>query len=155
MGNQIALRELREQLVFHHVDEKRRLAALEVLLGKLQGGFRGSLGVGGADQAVLTHAVKHPVAAVDGPLRVLVRGVQVGPANQGGEQGRLRQGQALDVLVEVGVRGFSKPVDGKTSALTEVSLVGVELKNLPLAQALLHEQGQEDFLHLARQSLAP
>src|SRR5207253_11475314 len=25
VGNQIALRELREQLVFHHVDEKRRL----------------------------------------------------------------------------------------------------------------------------------
>ena len=99
--------------------------------------------------------MKHPVAAVDGPLRVLVRGVQVGPANQGGEQGRLRQGQALDVLVEVGVRGFSKPVDGKTSALTEIRLVGVEFKNLPLAQALLHEQGQEDLLQLARQSLAP
>lgn len=59
--------------------------------------------------------------------------------------GRVR----LNVLAEVGVRRFAEAVDGKTSPLAEVDLVGIKLEDLLLGQALLHEHSQEGLLQLA------
>ena len=100
------------------------------------------------------HAVEHPVSSVDRLLRILVGRIEVGPTNQTRQQGRLRQGQTSDVLVEVGIRRFAKPVDGKTATLAEVGLIRVKLEDLLLAQALFHQQRQENLLHFAPEGAA-
>ena len=65
----------------------------------------------------------------------------------------LRQVQLLHVFAEVGLRCLAKAVDGKASLLPQWDLVGIELKDLLLVEAVLQLEGDGNLDDLALQAL--
>ena len=50
------------------------------------------------------------------------------------------------ILAKISLRGFAKTTNRKTSAIAEVNIIGIELKNLALRKTLIELGGHEDFL---------
>ena len=79
---------------------------------------------------------------------ILVRRIEIRPANHPRQQGGLRRGQAAHVLVEVGVGRFPKAIDGKPTTLPQIDLIREKLKNLFLIQPLLQQMARKTWFIL-------
>src|SRR5581483_5913999 len=126
---------------------------LHVGRGELERRGLGAIGLLAVDGAGFDHRVQHQVAAIEGAFRVPVRIQIARPLHHAGKQRGFRQSEALQVLVEVGARGFGKAADGERAALAQVHHVGVELKDLLLGELLVELDGDKDFGGLALQGL--
>ena len=104
----------------------------------------------GGDVAVLDHAVDHPVAALDGALRVAERVVVVRRLGQRGEIGRLGERQLVHRLVEIVERRRGDAI----GAEAEEDLVEIELEDLVLGVGLLDAEREDRFLDLAVEASA-
>ncbi len=103
----------------------------------------------GGDVAVLDHLRQHAVARLFGAVEMaLGRGIAVGRANDSREKRRLARADLADVLAEIGLRGFAEAANRKAAAIAEINIVGVELENLLLGEALVELGGHQDFLEL-------
>ena len=93
------------------------------------------------DVAVLDHLRQHAVARLDGALRPPVRdGVAIGRANDARQKRRFAEDDVVNVLVEVGQRAFGEAVNREAAAIAEINLVGVQLEDLLLGEAVLEFQ---------------
>ncbi len=104
-----------------------------------------SLPVGGADVAVLDHAVDHPVPALDRAILMAEGIIVLRRFRQRREIGRLADGQLVDGLVEVVERRGRHAV----GAEAEINLVQVELEDLVLRVGLLDPEREQRLLDLA------
>jgi hypothetical protein len=93
----------------------------------------------------LNHRVEHEVAALDGAVGVANRREIVGPLDHPGEECAFRQVKLAHVFAKVGLRGLAESVDGETAALAKVDLVGVELEELLLVEAVLQLESNDDL----------
>ena len=72
-----------------------------------------------------------------------------GALNDAGDQRCFGQRDRLQVLVEVSACCLGEADDRERAALSEVHLIGIELKNLLLAEFLFQLEGDEHFGDLA------
>ena len=101
----------------------------------------------GRDRLVVHHAVQHPVPPGARRFGKAKRVVVVRPLGQRGEEGRLRQGDLVQRLVEIRLCRSRHAV----RLQAEVDLVQIQLENSLLGQRLLDADGEHSLLHLARQ----
>ena len=104
--------------------------------------FRGSalgvLDVGFGDVFVFEHLGQDAVARLIAALGMAVGGgVVVGSANDAGEIGVFGERKLAQIFAEVGDAGFGEAANAEAAAIAEIDLVGVELENLLLVEALL------------------
>ncbi len=140
------------QLVADHGQHEAALAAVHVvgpLLGQLGELAVVLVGLGGVERAHRDHAPEHVVVALGqaGAAGCATVGAEVVRRVQDrGEHRRLGDGELLGGLVEVGVgRGLDA-----VGAAAEVDGVQVALEDRRLGLLLLHLQGEERLLDLAR-----
>ena len=76
---------------------------------------------------------------------MLVGQVEIGTANQPGQESSLGEREGADIFIEIDRSRLAKSIDGKAIALTEINLVRVKHKNLLLGQPVLKNQGEKDF----------
>ncbi len=95
------------------------------------------------------HRLQHQVAPFQRALGMPVRGEIAWPLNQPGQHRRLGQREILDVLAEISPRRLAKAADGERTALSQVNLVGVELKDLLLGELLFQLKGNQNLDQLA------
>ena len=104
------------------------------------------LGFGGGDGAILGHALDHPVAADAGRFGVAQRVVIVGGFGQGGEEGHLADGQFIQCLVEIGLRGGGHAI----GLGAHEDLVEIDLEDAFFAEGAFQAQGQKCLARFAQ-----
>ena len=100
----------------------------------------------GRDRASLRHAGQHPVAPRLGRLRMARGIVVIGRFRQGGDERGLGQGQLVEGLLEIRIRGGGNAI----RAGAEINLVEVDLENAVLAELMLDPIGEQRLFDLAR-----
>ncbi len=138
-----------EDGIANQVDEIGRIARLDVRRRQFQRYRLGAIGVVALDRAGVHHRFQHQISAVERALRMAIGRKIAGRLHQAGKQGRLRQGEIVKVLVEVGPCSFGEAVDRVRAALAQVHLVGVEREDLLLAQLLFQFDGDQHLGQLA------
>ena len=150
---EVRLAHVLHQPVAHQVDEVRRLARIDVHGPQVQrlslGPYRFFL----SDLSRLHHGVEHHVAAGNHPVRMAI-GIEITwVLDHAGEHRALRQVQILHVFAEISLRRLAKAVDGEASLLPQRDLVGIDLKDLLLVEAILQLESDGNFDDLALQPL--
>ena len=146
---QLDFAELVRELVFYQVNEVGSIAGFHVERRDFQRSCFRAVSLLAGDGAGFNHGVEHQVAALQRALRILVRRQIVRALDHSGQQGGLGQGEVLDVLVEISVRGLGKAVDGEGAALSHVHLIGVHLKDALLGKLVFQLDGDQHFQQLA------
>ena len=109
----------------------------------------GRIALYGGDVAILSHAIEHVIAALDGRLRVLERVVVVRPLGQAGEVRRLRQIELIQRLVEIVQRRGGDPV----RVQPEEDFIEIELEDLVLGEGRVDPDGKDRLFDLAVEGL--
>ncbi len=137
-------------MVFHHVDEIRGRAAAYAAGDKFQ---RRVLGLGlfvGGDVLIFGHLRQHAVARLLSAVGMaLGGGITVRRANHSREEGGFTGADLANVLAEVGLHAFAEAANRKAAAIAKINVIGVQLEDLALGEALVELGGHQDFLHLA------
>ena len=112
------------------------------------------LGLGGlalflGDEAVLDHAIDHPVAAGDGALRKAERIVVARRLGQRREIGAIGDRQLVQRLVPIGLRRCGHAI----GAAAEINLVQIKLEDLLLGEGALDADGEDRLFQLALDGL--
>ena len=146
----LVLAEALDQLtpdLFGEIGRGEHLSLVALLQHDRLGFGRARLGLG--DGADLGHAVDDIVAPAFGRV-VMARRVVVGrPLDRAGQECRLRHAQLVDRLVEIDQRTGGDAI----GAAAEIDLVQIELEDAFLRQRLLHTDGEDRFLDLAREAV--
>src|SRR5580704_5923299 len=139
-----------EQVILHHVDEVRRFAAGDCGAHDFQRDALGVLDVGFGDVFVIEHLRQDAVARLIAALWMAVGGrVIVGRADDACEVGVFGERKLAEIFSEVGDAGFGESADTETAAIAEVNLVGMELEDLLLVEALLQLHSDHQLGELA------
>ncbi len=150
LREQVGLGKVVEQMILDHVHKVGRRAALQPAANHMQRNFFrvGSLVRG--NHRVFRHGQKRAVSRFDGALRAAFRRrVTIRGVDNAGQERRFRERKFADILIEVGERGFAESVNRKAAAIPQVDLVGVQLKNLLLREAMLQFQRHHGLGNLA------
>src|SRR5206468_3857321 len=70
-------------------------------------------------------------------FRITERIAHVRALDESRHEGRLGQGDVLQILAEIDLRGFAETVDAEAAALPQVNRIGVVLEDLLLRELLL------------------
>ena len=139
-----------QQVLLHHIHKIGRRAAFKTSADNLQRNFFGIARLFGGDGIVFRHGQQGAIPRFHGTLGTSFRRrVTVGRVDDPSQKCRFRQRHIAHVLVEIGQGSFAKSVDREASAISEVNLVGVELKDLLLGKAALEFEGHHGFGNLA------
>src|ERR1700733_5619831 len=139
-----------EQVILHHVDEVRRFAAGDCGAHDFQRDALGVLDVSFGDVFVIEHLRQDAVACLIAAFWVAVGGgVIVGRADDACEVGVFGERELAEIFSEVGDAGFGESADAKAAAIAEVNLVGIELEDLLLVEALLQLHSDHQLGELA------
>ncbi len=79
-----------------------------------------------------------------------VRSEIIWALNHACEQRALCQVELTQILSEVGLRSFAKPIDRKAAALPKINLVGIHLEDLLLIEASFELKRNHDLGDLPR-----
>ncbi len=139
-----------EEVVLDHIDEIRRVVIILTAGHDAERRELGLLDLFRLDEAVLLHLVQHAIPGFGGALGTAIGGgITVGSADDAGKKGGLAQSDIANILIEIGQRAFRKAVNGEAAAVAQINLVGVELENLLLVEAMLEFHGDHGFSDLA------
>src|SRR5690348_4559328 len=153
LGEQLRFGEAVEEMIFDHIHEIRRVIIILAAGNQAERSEFGFLNLLRLDEAVFLHLVQDAIAGFGGAFGATIgSGVAIGSANNSGEERSLRQGNVADVFIEIGKRAFGKAVNGEAAAIAEVNLVGVELENLLLIEAMLEFDGDDGLGQLTAPS---
>src|SRR5277367_2342000 len=123
---QIGFGEILEEVVFDHVHEVGRGAAIHAAIDEVEFRFFGSVGLFLGDVTIFDHLRQQAVARFFGTIEVaLGGGVAIGGANDSGKKSAFAQGELADILAEIGFGGLAEAANGKTAAVAEIDFVGV------------------------------
>ena len=104
--------------------------------------------VGLVDHLEVPHLAQDEVSTLAGAVGVLEGRVRAGGPDDPGQEGRLADGQPLDVLPEEAARRRPDSVDGQATLLAEVDVVQVGLEDRPLVVAPLEGEGEAGLENL-------
>ena len=75
-------------------------------------------------------------------------GVMIGCADDATEECSFAEAEIAHVFSEVSLRRFAKSSNRKAAAISEIDLIGVELKDLLLREAMIDFDRHQNFFHL-------
>ncbi len=150
LAEQLRLRILVQQVVFHHVHEVGRFAASDGTTDNLQWRTLGILHIFCGNKFIIEHLRQDAIARLHSAFGMPVRrGIIIWRADQAGEERALGKRKLPQIFPEIRDAGLGKTANPEAAAIAEINFVGIQLENLLLGKTLLELERNHGFRGLA------